>query len=58
MDLNKILDTLQKMCDELYIEYGASDDVIKLQIAINGLRHTFNIPDKTKITESNTGFVQ
>lgn len=58
MDLNKILNTLQYMCDELYEEYGASDDVIKLQIAINGLRNTHDIADKSKITESDKGFVQ
>ena len=46
------------MCDELYEEYGASDDVIKLQIAINGLRNTHDIADKSKITESDKGFVQ
>ena len=58
MDLEKILDNLQENCNELYNEYGASDDVIQLQVAINSLRNSFDISDKTKLTESNEGFVQ
>lgn len=58
MDLNKILDNLQNNCDELYGEYGASDDVIQLQVAINNLRNTFDIPDEANMTISNEGFVQ
>lgn len=58
MNLNEILDNLQNNCDELYGEYGASDDVIQLQIAINNLRNTFNIPDEANMTVSNEGFVQ
>lgn len=58
MNLNEILDNLQNNCDELYGEYGASDDVIQLQVAINNLRNTFNIPDEANMTVSNEGFVQ
>lgn len=58
MNLNQILDNLQNNCNELYNEYGASDDVIQLQVAINNLRNTFDIPDETKMTISNKGFVQ
>lgn len=58
MNLNQILDNLQNNCNELYNEYGASDDVIQLQVAINNLRNTFDIPDETKMTISNEGFVQ
>ena len=58
MDLNKILDNLQNNCNELYGEYGASDDVIQLQVAINNLRNTFDIPDEANMTISNEGFVQ
>lgn len=58
MNTEKILDDLQKNCNELYKEYGASEDVMKLQIAINGLRNSLNISDKTKMTASNKGFVQ
>ncbi len=58
MNLNEILDNLQNNCDELYGEYGASDDVIQLQVAINNLRNTFDIPDEANMTVSNEGFVQ
>lgn len=58
MDLKKVLNDLQNSCNELYGEYGASDDVIQLQVAINSLRNTFDIPDETKMTISNEGFVQ
>lgn len=58
MNLNEILDNLQNNCDELYGEYGASDDVIQLQVAINNLRNTFDIPDEANMTISNEGFVQ
>ena len=58
MSLNNILDNLQKECNKLYEEYGASDDVIQLQVAINNLRNTFDIPDESQMTTSNEGFVQ
>lgn len=58
MDFKMIFDNLQKECDVLYKEYGATDEVIQLQIAINGLRHKFDIPDESQMTESNQGFVQ
>lgn len=58
MSLNNILDNLQKECNKLYEEYGASDDVIQLQVAINNLRNTFDIPDESQMTVSNEGFVQ
>lgn len=58
MSLDNILDNLQKECNKLYEEYGASDDVIRLQVAINNLRNTFDIPDESQMTVSNEGFVQ
>lgn len=58
MILDNILDNLQKECNKLYEEYGASDDVIQLQVAINNLRNTFDIPDESQMTVSNEGFVQ
>ena len=58
MSLDNILDKLQKECNKLYEEYGASDDVIQLQVAINNLRNTFDIPDESQMTVSNEGFVQ
>jgi len=58
MELDEILNTLQNCSDELYGEYGAVDDVIQLQVAINNLRNTFDIPDEAEMTVSNEGFVQ
>lgn len=58
MSLDNILDNLQKECNKLYEEYGASDDIIQLQVAINNLRNTFDIPDESQMTVSNEGFVQ
>lgn len=58
MDLKEVLNSLQKNCDELYTEYGASDEVIQLQVAINTLRNNFDIPDEAEMTDSNKGFVQ
>lgn len=58
MSLDNILDNLQKECNKLYEEYGASDDVIQLQVAINNLRNAFDIPDESQMTVSNEGFVQ
>lgn len=58
MELKESLNNLQNECNKLYEEYGASDEVIQLQVAINTLRTHFNIPDETQLTKSNPGFVQ
>ena len=58
MNLKKSFKNLQNECNELYKEYGATDEIIELQVAINTLRNKFNIADETKLTESNKGFVQ
>ena len=58
MELEEILDNLQEQSDQLYQKYGASDEVIELQIAINKLRNHYNIADKKQMTKSNPGFVQ
>ena len=58
MDLKKCLNNLQNECNLLYEEYGAIDDVIQLQIAINSLRNKFDVMDKNELTQSNKGFVQ
>ena len=55
---NKSEEMLNKELDKLYKEYGASDDVIQLQVAINNLRNSFDVPDKAEMTTSNKGFVQ
>ena len=58
MDLKNIIDTLQEKANELYNEYGATDEVIDLQVSINQLRNKYDIVDETELTESNKGFVQ
>ena len=58
MDLKKVLNDLQNSCNALYAEYGASENVIQLQVAINSLRNEFDVPDETEMTISNEGFVQ
>lgn len=54
----QVLDNLQENCNKLYEEYGASDEVITLQAAINGFRNFLDIPDEAEMTDSNKGFVQ
>lgn len=58
MDLKKTLNDLQNNCNALYEKYGATENVIQLQVAINSLRNEFDIPDETEMTDSNEGFVQ
>ena len=58
MDLKKTLNDLQNSCNILYEKYGATENVIQLQVAINSLRNEFDIPDETEMTDSNEGFVQ
>lgn len=58
MDIQKSLTNLQNECNLLYEAYGATEEIMQLQIAVNTLRHKFDIPDETKLTESNKGFVQ
>ena len=58
MDLKKTLNDLQNGCNTLYEKYGATENVIQLQVAINSLRNEFDIPDETEMTISNEGFVQ
>ena len=57
-DLEKCFDILQEQNNKLYENLGTTDEVMDLQVAINKLRHKYNIPDKTKMTEYNSGFVQ
>lgn len=58
MDKQKILDNLQENCNQLYNEYGASNEVITLQVAINKFRNFLDIPDETEMTSYDKGFVQ
>jgi len=57
-ELKNILTELQNQSNKLYEECGLTDEILELQIAINGLRSKFNMPDETQLTESNKGFVQ
>lgn len=57
-ELTQCFDILQEQNNKLYENFGAIDEIMDLQIAINQLRNKYNIPDKTKITNSNPGFVQ
>lgn len=57
-ELKNILTELQNQSNKLYEEYGLTDEILELQIAINGLRNKFDMPDETQLTESNKGFVQ
>lgn len=38
-ELKSILTNLQTECDRLYEEYGATANIICLQVAVNRLRH-------------------
>lgn len=58
MDLKTALDTIQEQINKEYEEKGVNDEIINVQVSVNTLRNHFNIPDETKLTESNKGFVQ
>lgn len=57
-ELKECFKILQEQNDKLYESFGATDEIIDLQISINKLRAKYNIADETKTTESNPGFVQ
>ena len=46
--LKIILKLLHQECNTLYENYGATDEVISLQVAINSFRHKFNIVDDSE----------
>ena len=48
MDLKQTLDNLQSEANNLYSEYGATPNVIALQLAINRLRHEYDLCDKSE----------
>lgn len=58
MDLEKILNNLQENCNTLHDEYGATENVIRLQVAINSFRHKNDITDESQIINDSDGFVQ
>ena len=57
-ELKIILRNIQIGADKLYKEFGATDEIIELQAAINGLRHKYDVTDETELTKSNAGLVQ
>ncbi|MBR0059609.1 MAG: hypothetical protein IJP99_09800 [Methanobrevibacter sp.] len=46
--LQYLFNILQDVNNELYENYGATEEIIDLQIAINKLRHKHNITDKSE----------
>ena len=48
MDLKQTLDNLQSEANNLYEEYGATPNIITLQLAINRLRHEFDLCDESE----------
>ena len=54
--LNEVLDELQDGCNKLYDYDGATPAIISLQIAINRLRHTYDLHDESE--EVFEGYVQ
>lgn len=46
--LKVIFNTLQSECDKLYASYGATENIINLQVAINGLRHEHDLCDHSE----------
>ena len=48
-DLEHTFNTLQNVCNELYETYGATEEVMSLQISINQLRHKFDVTDKSEL---------
>lgn len=54
--MDKILNNLQNECNKLYEEFGATDNIIQLQIAINSLRNEYDITDEAGVNKE--GFAQ
>ena len=49
MDLKKCLNNLQNECNLLYEEFGATTNVIGLQLSINRLRNEFDCVDESEL---------
>ena len=48
MDLKQCLNNLQTEANTLYGEYGATPNIICLQVAINRLRHEYDLCDESE----------
>ncbi|WP_299523213.1 hypothetical protein [uncultured Methanobrevibacter sp.] len=46
--LMECLDNLQFECNRLYHEYNATENIISLQVAINNLRHEYDLPNESE----------
>ena len=57
-ELKNILRNIQIETNKIYEEFGATDEIIELQAAINGLRHKYDVVDETELTKFNPGFIQ
>lgn len=57
-ELQECFRILQEQNNKLYKNFGATDEIIDLQVSINRLKNKYNIPDESKMTDSNPGFVQ
>lgn len=55
-ELKTRLSNLQKECNDLYGEFGATPNIITLQLAINRLRHQYDLCDESECIYEN--FVQ
>ena len=55
-NLKQCLNNLQKETNELYDGFGATPNIIALQIAINRLRYEYNLCDESECIYN--GFVQ
>lgn len=57
MELLETINTLQQQCDKLYEAYGATEEVINLQVLINTLcsKNDITNPNEEKLYEN---FVQ
>lgn len=47
-ELEQVLNNLQNECNKLYEEYGATPNIITLQVAVNRLRHEHDLCDKSE----------
>lgn len=47
-ELKTSFDNLQSEANKLYEAYGATDNIIGLQVSINKLRHEHNLCDKSE----------
>lgn len=47
------INQLQEICNELHEEFGLTDEVLSLQVAINKLRHKHDVSDTSNQLHEN-----